>query len=645
MPQYELNLRDYWQIIYKRHFVLFVVFATVFLSVALYTSMLKPVYKATSTIKITEQKSFSTILTELAGTPIGDPMISYARTINSLPIIEEAVKQLGLAGENPSAEDITEVAGSLQGAVDAQIEENTNIIRISVEHENPQLVSKLANKVAEVFIAQNLKENSKQARRTKEFIQAQLEEVQKKLINSENSLKRFKEQEAPSGIAIKLEERLMALEADKNKFSKTYTDLHPDIIKIDQQIEELREQLKDLPETELTYARLTREVEINDNIYRDLKAKLESARIAESEKIEYVSLVEPALTPQAPVSPNRRLNYLLGAVLGLLLGLSATFLVEQLDTSIGTIEDVEGYLKLPALGIIPYLKTGDEKSNSLLQRLWPKQPKSSKDKFLRLRKQLLVNYSSTSPIFEAYRMLRTNIQNEIFKDKEGQGKIILLSSSGPEEGKSITISNLAIAMAQGGIRTLLIDADMRRSTIHKIFGLENKEPGLCDVLRGSHKVEDVIRRFTDFLMGELGPEEALKVPGLDNLHILTSGSIPAMPAELLSSSDMDALLRTLRDKYDLILIDTPPILAVADTTIIADKTDGVILVYRVGKIARSVLMRTKTQLIESGAKVKGIILNNISLAIEMRYSYYYQYKYYGKYYTSSKDKDNTAKQQ
>src|SRR4030042_2142240 len=115
MPQYELNLRDYWQIIYKRHFVLFVVFATVFLSVALYTSMLKPVYKATVTIKITEQKSFSTILTELAGTPFGDPMITYARTINSLPILEQAVKQLGLAGENASAEDITEVAGSLEG--------------------------------------------------------------------------------------------------------------------------------------------------------------------------------------------------------------------------------------------------------------------------------------------------------------------------------------------------------------------------------------------------------------------------------------------------------------------------------------------------------------------------------------------------
>lgn len=642
MPQYELNLRDYWQIIYKRHLVLVVIFVVVMLADILYTSGLKAVYRAGATVKITEQKSFGTILTELSGATLGDPMISYARTVNSLPILERAVKQLGLINKNASPEEITEVAGSLQGSVEARIEESTNLIRIIVTHNDRELTARLANAVAEAFIAENLRENSKQARKTKEFIESQLDELQKKLINSENSLKAFKEKTAPSGIALKLQDQLVTLETDKSRLSKVYTNKYPDIVKTNQQIEELKAALKDLPESELTYARLTREVEINDTLYRDLKAKLEGARIAESEKIEYVSLVEPALTPGSPIAPKRSFNYLIGVMLGLMLGLSGVFLVEQLDASIGTIEDVESFVKLPVLGVIPYLKTGDEEDLNLIQRLWPKQAKP-KDKNARLRKQLLVNYPGTSTIFEAYRMLRTNIQNEVLKEK-AHGKILLFSSSGPEEGKSITISNLSVVFAQGGLRTLLIDADMRRSTIHKIFGLEKKEPGLCNVLRGTNKPEEAIRKFTDFLMGELGPDQALKVPGLDNLNILTSGSTPAIPAELLSSQEMAQLLQNLRGKYDIILIDAPPVLAVADVTIMADKADGVILVYRVGKTARSVLLRTKTQLLEAGAKVQGIVLNNISPTIEMHYGYYYQYKYYGKYYTTSSEKDKSAKE-
>jgi capsular exopolysaccharide synthesis family protein len=229
-------------------------------------------------------------------------------------------------------------------------------------------------------------------------------------------------------------------------------------------------------------------------------------------------------------------------------------------------------------------------------------------------------------------MLRTNIQTEVFKEKI-QRKILLLSSSGPEEGKSITIANLSIAMAQGGLRTLLIDGDMRRAVVHKIFGMKN-EPGLCNVLRGTIDSKDAIRTFADILTSEIGFDEALKIPGLDNLNILVSGSLPLSPAELLGSPEMATLLAKLRDSYDIILIDSPPVLAVADANILAPNVDGVILVYRVGKTARSLLYRTKTQLVESGAQVKGVVLNNISPQIEMHYGYYYYYKYYGKYYTS-----------
>jgi capsular exopolysaccharide synthesis family protein len=641
MAQYELNLMDYWLIISRRRITVFVIAFTVFLGTILYTLSIKSEYQATATLMITEQKTMSTVLMELSGTPLGDPLVSYARSITSLPIIEGAVKQLGLAGKNATPEEITDVAGSLQGAVGTSIQENTNLIDIIVTHHEPELTAKLANKIVEVFIAQDLKDKSKQSRKVREFIEGQLVDLGKKLADSENKLRDFREKETPSGAAVSVQNKLGELDAEKNKLSKVYTDSHPDIVKIKEQIAELKLQFRGLPETELQYARLSREVEINDVIYRELKAKFQSARIAEVEKVESVIFINPAIVPGEPISPNKKLNYLLGAMVGLMLGLAGAFLTEQLDTSIGTIEDVESYLSIPVVGIIPYLKTDDDNNKSFIQAIWPKRPLTNKEKISRTKKQLLVHYSSSAPVFEAYRMLRTNIESIVFKEKI-QRKIVLISSSGPEEGKSITISNLAIAMAQGGLRTLLIDADMRRASINKIFGMKN-EPGLSNVLRGTIDSKDAIKTFTDILTSEIGFDEVLKIPGLDYLNILVSGSLPQSPAELLNSTELDALLAKLRDSYDIILIDSPPVLAVADAVVLGPKADAVIMVYRVGKTARSLLNRAKTQLIETGSLVKGVILNNISAQIEMQYGYYAYYKYYGKYYESdekSKKRDN-----
>lgn len=636
MPQYELNLRDYWQIIQKRRLVLIVIFSAVLFFSILYTHTQKPAYQAIASVQWKERKTLGGLLTELVQVASGDPLETQARVITNLSVLARVVVGLKLVDKQASATEIMEKARELQGAVSTEIVSNTNIIRIIVRYASPQMAADIANKIAEAYIAENLKEKTRDSRNVREFVEKQLQEVSAKLKSSEDALAKFKETEVPTGIAIPLENKLADLEAERQTLLRIYTLMHPGVKNIDEQISRLKEQLKKLPQKELEYIRLNREAEINAKLYRELKDKLEGARISEVEKIEDVILVDQAMPPGSPVSPNKPLNYLMGIVIGLMLSAAGVFVVEQLDTSIGTIEDVENYFKLPALGVIPYLKTKGEKRKGIIQRLWQRELKGE-DKHSLMREQLLIHYSSTSPIFEAYRMLRTNIQAEVFKEKI-QGKIILFSSAGPGEGKSITTANLAIVMAQGGLHTLLIDADMRRSTTHKIFGLKKKEPGLCDVLRGTLKPETAIRTVTDILMGELGFDEALKIPGMDNLNILTSGSLPNTPAELLSSAEMPALLGKLREKFDIILIDSPPVLAVADSIIIAPKTDGVILVYRVGTTARSILARAKTQLLESGADVKGIILNNISPEIEMRYGYYYQYKYYGKYYGEKKER-------
>jgi len=639
MPQYELNIRDYWQIVQRRRFIFLAIFFAVFILAVIHTNMQEPVYQTSSSVQFIERKTLGGMLTELVVQSSGDPMETQSRIITSLPIMEKVVIDLGLAGEHASPTEILEKASQIQGMVSTDIVSYTSIIQITVTNRDPQLAANIANKVSDVYIVENLKEKTKESRSVREFIERQLEEVGIKLKNSEEALAEFKAIETPSGVAVSLENKLGDLEARRQDLLKLYTPMHPDIINTDEQISQLKEQMKVLPQKELDYSRLMREVEIDNNIYRDLKGKLAAARINEAEKVEDVTIVDRATTPVSPVSPNKKLNYLVGLVIGLILGFTATSLVEQLDTSIGTIEDVESFIKLPALGIIPYLRTKDEKKKNFIQvlrsALWPKELEG-KEKVLHLRNQLVVHYSSSSPAFEAYRILRTNIQAEVFKKEEMKRKILLLTSAGPEEGKSITISNLAISMAQGNLRTLLIDADMRRSVIHNIFGLKDKDPGLSNVLRGAVKLENTIRTFADILMGDLGFDEALKLPGLDNLNILTSGSLPTLPAELLSSPEMAKLLEYLKDKFDIILIDSPPVMAVADAAILASKADATILVYRVGKTARAVLARSKTQLTESGGLVKGIILNNISPEIEMRYGYYYHYKYYGKYYTDKK---------
>lgn len=636
MPQYELNLRDYLQIIRKRRIILVIVFFVVLIPTIIITHMQSPLYQASASVQWVERRSVGDLLTELVTVTTGDPLLTQSRVIQSQPVLERAVAKLGLAGKDASDEKIAEIAQSFPGAVSTEVIRDTNIIRIEVTYPVPKLAADIANAIVDVYLEVNLEEKNKQSRLVREFIEKQLGELNAKLKNSEDVLARFKEAEIPSGIALPLQNRLAELEAKRRDLLSQYTQLHPDVKNIEEEIARAKEQLKTLPQKELEYSRLDREVEINTKLYKELKDKLEAARITEAEKIGDVSRVDSAVTPASPVSPNKKANYFLGAVIGLMLGMAGAFMVEQMDTSIGTIEDVENYIGLPVLGVIPYLRTKEDEKKNIIQRLWPKELKGE-DRILRMRKQLLIHYSGSSPISEAYKILRTKLQNEVFKEGMKQ-KIILSSSSGPEEGKSMTISNLALVMAQAGLRTILVDADMRRSTIHKIYGLKKREPGLCDVLRGTAKLGEAIRTFTDLLMGEIGYDEALKLPGIDNLNILPSGSLPQIPAELLMSPQMPALLEELKNKFDLVLVDTPPVLAVADASILAKFADAIILIYRVGMVSRSILARTKQQITEAGGQVKGIVLNNISPEMEMRYGYYYHYKYYGKYYTTSPEK-------
>jgi Mrp family chromosome partitioning ATPase/capsular polysaccharide biosynthesis protein len=570
-----------------------------------------------------------------------DAMSSLSRVLVGRPIIEKVVYKLGLANENTSPKDLENIILAIQAAARADNEAMTNILYISVEYSNAEMAAKIANTISEVYINDDMEEKSERARNVRIFIEEQLAKAERRLSEAENNLKAFKEQEKEqaTGIAVAIENNISTLEKQRMDLLKIYTDKYPDVIKITEQIDDLRGQFKSLPQNEIDYARLNREYEVNEKSYRLLQSKLEDARIAEAEKVQDVKVVNPATVPKAPIKPKKELAVLLGLIVGVVLGIFIAFLVETLDTSIGTIDDLETLLKLPVLAVIPYMKPKPRKRS-----LWPGFEKSSapkiKDKKTRahiesMREQLLIKFGQKSTTTEAYRILRTNIKvDELLKANK---RILLLTSTIPEEGKSITSINLALALAQDGYRTLLVDCDLRKAVIHKAFNT-NKEPGLTDILLGTSTPESAIRNLIDLMIDDITVKDALKTPGLDNFNFLTCGRIVVNPAELLDSAKVIELFAYLKSQFNFVLIDSPPVLPVPDTIILGTKVaEKLYLVYRAGFTSKIALLRAKEQLDMMKAIPSGVILNSTTRESQIVSDYYHHYYHY-KYYTEEDNK-------
>ena len=340
--------------------------------------------------------------------------------------------------------------------------------------------------------------------------------------------------------------------------------------------------------------------------------------------------MRPATEPLAPVGSEGANMLLIGGALGLMLGLVLAFVQETLDTSIGTIEDVETYLEVPVLGIVPHIDPRET-----MQRLIERRPSLAQIEpdVLQSHALLITHFDPKSPVAEAYRTLRTNIQ---FARLERGGKVLVVTSPTLQEGKTTTIVNLALTMAQSGQKTLLVGGNMRRPSLHRFFGIE-REPGLSDILIGNARWRDCIRTVADILMGRFEMEDIMAAPGLDNLHIIEAGPIPANPSELLSTSAMGEFLRAVSAEYDIVLIDTPPVLPVTDAAIAAGQADGVLLVYQAGKVGRLVLKRAKAHLESTRAKVWGVVLNDVQTEVSgYNYTHYYTH-YYGEETPSARE--------
>lgn len=293
-----------------------------------------------------------------------------------------------------------------------------------------------------------------------------------------------------------------------------------------------------------------------------------------------LSVIEPAALPQRPINSNKIMTIVAAGIIGIILATSAAYLLEYLDNSIKTPEDISRELNLPVIGYIGDIPSAEERG-------------------------LVVVDSPRAPIAEAFRSLRTNLE---FAGVDKPLKTILVTSPGPGEGKTTVSTNLAAVISQGNKRVALIDADLRRPSIHKRLGISNRR-GLSDIFRGQLDIRDVIR------------------PWRNSFAVITSGSLPPNPAELLGSAKMSEMLSELEKFTDMVVLDSPPFL-VTDAPVLAAKADGVILVIRPGRTPVDAAKAMMEQLDRVGARVVGVVLNRVPRSG----SYYYSYKYYSPYY-------------
>ena len=370
-------------------------------------------------------------------------------------------------------------------------------------------------------------------------------------------------------------------------------------------VKQYQDDLNRLPEMSLKLARLQRETAVSNNIFMMLREKYEENRIAEAGQIGQVRIVDRASPPAEPIKPKKKMNILLGIMVGLGLGVGLTFLREYMDTSLKSIEDVER-LGFPVLGSIPFI-TPDRASRHAVKD-------GGNGEFTRIESRLITHFAPKSPISEAYRTLRTNI---LYTRPDEPVKSVLISSSGPGEGKSTSVANLAITFAQMGANALIVDTDLRRPVLHGIFEVPRSD-GLTNVLIGQKKLDDAVKKTK-----------------IENLDILTSGTLPPNPSEMLASKAMKSVVKEVTEKYDIVLFDSPPVIAVTDAAVLATQLDGLVLVIKSGETGKDALERSRVLMNNVNARVLGVMVNGVHLE-NMYGSYYYYYHYY--YYGDGKDK-------
>lgn len=422
--------------------------------------------------------------------------------------------------------------------------------------------------------------------------------------------------------------RVREIEEQLRQTVVTYTEgLTQQEAALDSSIQTFNKQLHDVPERTMEFARLDRKPKALSDLYTMLQTQLKDAEVAQAAVDPTVQLVDSAVTAVKPVSPQPLLDGVAGVILGLLLAMGVVFMREHLDPYVHTRADVQRVMGVPVLGLVPHMRMGRRRAGKKWlsgARRWAALRAGDPDALAQLSGDSVSAAGTPAPLpdtvpddadaraqaSEAFARLHTNIQ---FLQNGATVKTVIITSSLPEDGKTTTATNLALASAQRGQRVLLIDADLRRGAVHAAFGVD-RSPGLASLLHDGTPFEQVARVF--------------EVPGGGaQLYVVTSGPLTSSPAALLASDRMRELIRRAETMFDVIVIDSPPINIVSDAAILSTLAQGVVVVVRTGITARDALAYATEQLRMVRAPVVGAILNDVDFRRDAMYDD--SYRYYG----------------
>lgn len=376
----------------------------------------------------------------------------------------------------------------------------------------------------------------------------------------------------------------------KGRYAQTRADLQAERTKVETDIQQTQERINSLQgqqtltdEQRLDLSRQQTMLRQFETTYASLLNSLEQLRLTEAQTVDNIAVTTPALTPIAPIRPRALTNTLLAAIVGAMLALGVAFLVEYLDDTIHDSEQVRDLLGLATLGAILRVRPRDNPEAALV----------TLDK-------------KHSPIAEGYRVLRTNIQ---FSGVDEPVRALLITSASPQEGKSTTTANLAVTLAQADQRVILVDTDLRRPTAHKLFNLSNNVGITSALMQRADEAADAVLQDT----------------AVSGLRVLTSGPLPPNPSELLGSERMRHLVERLRSQCDVLIFDSPPVMAAADAAILSTLVDGTLLVIDADSTRRAEALRAQETLAKVGGRLLGVVLNKLGERSSGYYSYYYYY--------------------
>ncbi|MEY4979157.1 MAG: hypothetical protein RLZZ352_1427 [Pseudomonadota bacterium] len=486
----------------------------------------------------------------------------------------------------------------------------SGVIAMSLQGNDPDRITQILQAVGNNYVRQNVERKAAEANKSLDFLNGFLPTLKKQLETSEGAFNQFRNQRGTFDLStegqlalkssVDLQTQLLQLQQKRRELSSQFTASHPSVQVIDAQIATLNKEIaslnsrvKVLPNIEQELLRLTRDVKVNSELYLGLLNSAQQLRLVREGKVGNVRVVDSAVAQSQPIAPKPSLIVTLSAILGLLGGVAIAFIRQSMNTGIKESADIEAQTGLNVFATVPH----SEVQSKLFESITNKAP----------GRHLLAISHTSDPGIESLRSLRTALQ---FALLNAPNNVVLFTGPTPGIGKSFISANFAAVLGAGGKRVLLLDADMRKGYINQYFGL-SRGLGLSELIAGTQVFDAVVQRNV--------------APGVD---MVPTGALPPNPGELLLSPSTTALVQQLSSQYDLIIIDTPPVLAVSDTQVLAPLAGTVFLISKANVTTMGEVHESVKRLKQAGVSVKGVVFNDF-MADKRRYGGYgYRYSRY-----------------